>query len=95
MQVEVNLTPFLIVHATSDGLTPVGAERWTRSAARTVGAPATTDRYGSSVTTGDYNDDGLPDLAIGVPNYDDGATVDDGAVEVLYSSEFIFRNGFQ
>lgn len=86
----------IILHTSSggDALTTVGAERWTRSAARNVGAPATTDRYGSSLTVGDYNDDALQDLAIGIPYYDDGATTDDGAVEVLYSSEFIFRDGF-
>ena len=84
-----------ILHATASGLTTNGAERWTRSAARTIGAPAIDDRYGSSLTTGDYNDDGAVDLAIGVPYYDDGATADDGAVEVLYGSEFIFRDGFQ
>lgn len=85
----------LILHAEADGLTTSGAERWIRSAARSVGAPATEDRYGSSLTIGDYNDDGVQDLAIGVPYYDDGATADDGAVEVLYGSGFIFRDGFQ
>lgn len=85
----------IILHAAADGLTTAGAERWTRSAARTIGAPAVDDRYGSSLTIGDYNDDGVQDLAIGAPYYDDGATVDDGAVEVLYGSGFIFRDGFQ
>lgn len=85
----------MILHATASGLTTNGAERWTRSATRNIGAPAIEDRYGSSLTTGDYNDDGAVDLAIGVPYYDDGATIDDGAVEVLYGSELIFRDGFQ
>ncbi|MDC8016114.1 VCBS repeat-containing protein [Tahibacter soli] len=84
-----------IFHANAGGLTASGVERWTRSAQRNIGAPAIDDRYGSALTTGDYNDDGAPDLAIGVPYYDDGATADDGAVEVLYGSEFIFRDGFE
>lgn len=84
-----------ILHATASGLTTNGAERWTRSATRNIGAPAIDDGYGDSLTTGDYNDDGNVDLAIGVPYYDDGATADDGAVEVLYGSELIFRDGFQ
>jgi len=84
-----------VLHSNGDALTASGAERWTRSAARNIGAPAVEDRYGSSLTAGDYNDDGATDLAIGVPYYDDGATADDGAVEVLYGSELIFRDGFQ
>lgn len=84
-----------ILHATGSGLTTDGAERWIRSATRNIGAPAIDDGYGSSLTTGDYNDDGATDLAIGVPYFDDGATADDGAVEVLYGSELIFRDGFQ
>lgn len=83
-----------ILHSNGSGLTTSGYERWTRTAQRNIGAPAVEDRYGSSLTTGDFNDDGAIDLAIGVPYYDDGATADDGAVEVLYGSEFIFRNGF-
>lgn len=84
-----------ILHSNGNALTASGAERWTRSAMRNIGAPAIDDRYGTSLTTGDYNDDGAVDLAIGVPYYDDGATADDGAVEVLYGSELIFRDGFQ
>ncbi len=84
-----------VLHSNGDALTASGAERWTRSAARTIGAPAVEDRYGSSLTAGDYGDDGATDLAIGVPYYDDGATADDGAVEVLYGSELNFRDGFQ
>jgi FG-GAP repeat/FG-GAP-like repeat len=84
-----------ILNSNGSGLTTSGAQRWTRGAERNIGAPAIDDRYGSSLTTGDYNDDGAIDLAIGVPYYDDGAAADDGAVEVLYGSEFIFRNGFQ
>lgn len=84
-----------ILHAAASGLTTNGFERWTRSAARAVGAPNTDDRYGSSLSVGDFNDDGMADLAIGVPYYDDGAEADDGAVEVLYGSEFIFRDGLQ
>jgi hypothetical protein len=85
----------VILHASPSGLTTAGAERWTRSAARTIGAPAAGDQYGFALSIGDYNDDGMPDLAIGAPDYVNGAIADDGAVEVLYGSGYIFRDGFQ
>lgn len=84
-----------VLHATADGLTTTNAERWTRSGTRNIGAQAIDDRYGYALAVADFNDDGATDLAIGVPYYEDGAEVDDGAVEVLYGSEFIFRDGFE
>jgi hypothetical protein len=47
------------------------------------------DLFGTSLTTGDFNDDGISDLAIGIPLEDVGTTapiVDAGAVSVLYGS---------
>lgn len=84
-----------VLHATGSGLKAASAERWTRKASLVIGAPAAEDRFGSALAVGDFNDDGAGDLAIGVPNYDSGSTVDDGAAVVLYGSEFIFRDGFE
>ena len=49
------------------------------------------DRYGSALATGDFNNDGFFDLAVGVPFEDISTTVDAGAVHVLYGSS----SGFQ
>jgi hypothetical protein len=42
------------------------------------------DSFGSALASGDFNGDGHPDLAIGVPGEDFGATFNAGAVNVLY-----------
>ena len=44
---------------------------------------------------GDFNGDGLNDLAIGAYEHDDGGDADTGGGAVLYQSEFIFRDGFE
>ena len=48
--------------------------------------PAEFDRYGASLTTGDFNGDGRSDLSIGVPMRDVGALVNSGAVGVIHGS---------
>ena len=45
-----------------------------------ISRPENNDRYGSSLTSGDFNDDGADDLAIGVP----GENASRGAVNVVY-----------
>jgi hypothetical protein len=44
------------------------------------------DLFGWSLVAGDFNGNGLPDLAIGAPGEDPGGVVDAGAVQILYSN---------
>lgn len=84
-----------VIPGSSSGLEPSRAQRFTRSAGLAIGPAVTVDLFGAAIAGGDFNDDGQRDLAIGVPYYDIEGFADRGAVEVLYGSDFIFRNGFQ
>ncbi|MEP6483668.1 MAG: FG-GAP-like repeat-containing protein [Rudaea sp.] len=59
-----------------------------------IGAPHYGDGFGSALAIGDFNDDGLADLAIGVPYYYDDPDTNAGAVQVLYQSDYIFVGVF-
>lgn len=84
-----------VIPGSLSGLEPSRAQRFTRSAGLAIGPAVTVDLFGASLAGGDFNDDGERDLAIGVPYYDMVDFADRGAVEVLYGSDFIFRNGFR
>ena len=50
-----------------------------------AGSPGTADLFGSALATGDFNGDGLVDLATGVPGENAGTTNDTGLVDIFYS----------
>ncbi|MDT0319825.1 FG-GAP and VCBS repeat-containing protein [Streptomyces millisiae] len=62
---------------------PVSAVRITQSTAGVSGSPEVNDQFGWSVSAGDVNGDGYPDLAIGAPGEQIGDLTDAGAVHVL------------
>lgn len=60
---------------------------WHENSPGVDGVAEQSDRLGWSLTSGDFNDDGFSDLAIGVITEDIGLVVDAGAVLVIYGSE--------
>ena len=50
-------------------------------------------RFGSALAIGDFDDDGLGDLAVGIPYRTVGANDDAGAVQILYGA--LFSDGFE
>jgi PKD repeat protein len=49
------------------------------------GYPENSDAFGTALTTGDFNGDGFPDLAIGVPGEEiPGKCENDGVVQIIY-----------
>ncbi len=51
-------------------------------------ATETEDSFGQVMETGDFNIDGKPDLAVGVPNENNGSLVNMGMVAIVYSGQF-------
>jgi len=51
-----------------------------------AGTPDGEDFFGFALATGDWNDDGLDDLAVGAPGDSDSGAVIGGAVNVFYGS---------
>ena len=68
-------------------LSSAGNQFWHQDSSSLVGTNEEFDQFGSAVATGDFNNDGYADLAIGVPQEDIRSFVDAGAVQVIYGAE--------
>jgi FG-GAP repeat len=85
-----------VLYGSSAGLSADGNQLWTQDSpgildqAETDGTPSpgsiAGDYFGGELAAGDFNGDGLIDLAVGVPLEDVGAVDDAGAVNVIYGS---------
>ena len=73
-----------VLYGSALGLT--APEAWTQDSAGVQDLAENGDRFGSALAIGDFNDDGLADLAIGVPREDVGASGNAGAVAVLFGT---------
>lgn len=75
-----------VVYGTAIGLTSVGNQLWHQDVAGTSNAAEANDMFGRALAAGDFNDDGVADLAVGVSGEDNGATPNTGAVHVFYGT---------
>jgi hypothetical protein len=73
-----------VLYGSSVGLTASGNQVWTQDSLE--GAEEYRDRFGWTLTVGDFNGDGFEDLAIGVPYEHVGDIDDAGAVNIVYGS---------
>lgn len=85
-----------VLHPARDGsgISLADAERWILRSPLAIAPAGVNDQFGSTLATGDFNDDNAVDLAIGT-YLNDNQAENAGAVQVIYQSEFIFRDGFQ
>ncbi|MEM7334598.1 MAG: FG-GAP repeat protein [Chloroflexota bacterium] len=75
-----------VLYGSANGLTTVGTQTWSQGHISIAGTPEEGDNFGATLASGDFNNDGHADLAIGVPRESvDGADAA-GAVNILYGS---------
>lgn len=75
-----------VLYGSGAGLSDAGNQFWTRDSTGVLGGTGSGDAFGFSLAAGDFNGDGVGDLAIGAPSDDVGSALDAGAVNVLYGS---------
>jgi FG-GAP repeat len=72
-----------VLYGSATGLSGVGSQLWTQNSPGVVDSSEAGDRFGHALAAGDFNGDGLAELAIGAPGEDVGAAANAGAVTVL------------
>ena len=77
---------FNTLSGSADGLTGAGSQVFSQATTGMAAFPDLFDAFGFALAAGDFNDNGIADLAIGSP-FDDGAgPADAGFVNVVYGS---------
>ena len=82
---EGNAGAVNVIYGGPDGLAVLGNQIWGQDSDGIAGRAEVEDFFGTALATGDFNNDGFEDLAIGVAGEDVGA----GVVNVIYG----FRGG--
>jgi hypothetical protein len=72
----------ILYSAGATGLASTSNQFWSQNATDIAGVAEASDRFGDSLTAGDFDADGAFDLAVGVPSENDRA----GSVNVVYGS---------
>jgi hypothetical protein len=75
-----------IIYGSEAGLTATGNQFWHQDTAGIPDNPEQRDLFGAALAAGDFNNDGVDDLAIGVEFEDVGSIAASGAVHVLYGA---------
>jgi len=73
-----------VLYGSSGGLTATGDQFWHQDSTGVLGTPEELDSFGFALATGDFDDDGVRDLAIGEPGATAGGMLAAGAVHILF-----------
>jgi len=73
-----------VIYGSNGGLDTDNTQKWYQDSSGIHGVSQTGDRFGFSLTTGDFDGNGYDDLAIGVPYEDVSKQQSAGAVNVIY-----------
>ncbi|MGH7801272.1 MAG: integrin alpha, partial [Thermodesulfobacteriota bacterium] len=75
-----------VIYGTSGGLSATNDQIFTQDTSGIEDFAEVDDFFGLALTSGDFNGDGIDDLAIGVPFEDVGSIDRAGAVNVIYGT---------
>lgn len=75
-----------VLYGTGSGLAADDHQIWTQDSTGVADIPERFDHFGSALAAGDFDGDGIQDLAIGVPGENIDGLNDAGAVHVLYGT---------
>ena len=76
-----------VLYGTPSGITSQGSQRWTQDSPGVDDEAEPGDSFGGSLAIGDFDADGVGDLAIGARGESGPTTPSAGATHVLYGSE--------
>ena len=75
-----------VIYGSFTGLRSSGNQFWTQDSTNIFGLSEVGDRFGSALASGDFDNDGKDDLAIGSPGEDVGTILNAGAVNIIYGT---------
>jgi len=73
-----------VIYGSATGLAVEGNQLWHQESPEIEGVGEQGDKFGDSLTTGDFNNDGYADLAIGATGESVGSAPNAGSVNIIY-----------